>query len=400
MPHVLLIGGMTEVLAAAARLDIRLTVVDRPERGMPDEGRAVARWLGLDFLTDPGLLPVLKAIHQDDPFDQVLSFGENALQLAAQLNLALGLTPKVPAEVVACTRDKVKMRAAMADSPYSVPALHVSTVADFQAFVQAQGYPVILKPERGMGSYGVIRLDLFDEALLRTVFPADGVGEDYMVERFVEGPEFSVEAFSFHGRHVVLNIHQKAKLGEGWANPYIEVGHVGPAMLSSTEQEQLRQAVFDCLDRVGLQEGPSHTELILGSSGPRIVETHTRVGGDRIAQLLQLATGVDVFELTLRWVALQQGELHQPACQQAVAIQFVVSPPGRLVAIHGVDEARSLPGVIELVLNCTVGDEVGEMIDSYDRLGHVICTAATSEAAEAMCRKVVDEIIQLERAPV
>lgn len=399
MPHLLLIGGITEVIAAAQRLDIRLTVVDRPGRGMPDVGRTVARWLAVDFLTDRSLLPLLQAIHSEDPFDQVLSFGENALQLAARLNRELGLVPAVPEPVVACTRDKVKMRAVMADSPYSVPAQHVSTVAEFQAFVDQHGYPVILKPERGMGSYGVIRLDRFDEAALHTVFPSDGKGEDYMVECFVQGPEFSVEAFSFNGRHVVLNIHQKAKLGEGWANPYIEVGHVGPAMLSMTAQEQLRCAVFDCLDRVGLQNGPSHTEVILGSSGARIVETHTRVGGDRIAQLLQLATGVDVFELSLRWIGFQEGELQESVCQQAVAIRFMVSQPGQIVSISGMETARSMPGVVELELYCKEGDMVREAVDSYDRLGHVICTAATPEAAEAMCRKITEEVIQLQVVP-
>lgn len=49
------------------------------------------------------------------------------------------------------------------------------------------------------------------------------------------------------------------------------------------------------LDIVGLNL-LCHTEIILESGVPKIVESHGRVGGDRIADLLRFTTGHDAFE--------------------------------------------------------------------------------------------------------
>ncbi|OOS07453.1 hypothetical protein SAMN02745664_10290 [Moraxella cuniculi DSM 21768] len=180
-----------------------------------------------------------------------------------------------------------------------------------------------------------------------------------------------MECFSFAGRHKLLSIHQKFKTGAEYPNPFVEIGHIGPADLTPQTWQLIETVVFDCLDRMGICDGPSHTEVILTDTGVKIVETHTRVGGDRIFHLLKLSTGIDVFKLSLQWFCQKTGYIDSVSKQGVAAVYFFHAPKG-ISQITGIDKLQASRGVIEVKLHKTIGDTVNELLGSSDRLGYFI----------------------------
>jgi hypothetical protein len=117
-----------------------------------------------------------------------------------------------------------------------------------------------------------------------------------LAERFHEGPQYSVEAFSQAAEHAVVAITRKYSDRESM----VELGHVLPAPLNDDTQATIRDYVVRMLDALGVEFGPTNTEIVLAADGPRIIETHLRVGGDDIFDLVKDATGVDLVDLQVR----------------------------------------------------------------------------------------------------
>lgn len=165
----------------------------------------------------------------------------------------------------------------------------VSDTDDVRNFFRQNQNGIVVKPLNGSGSRNVLRLQSEDDIgknLVRFSFPA-------LVEECFFGPEYSVEAITIDGQHQPLAVTEKILGGESGV---IEIGQVQPANIEASTKELLFEVTTNLLDAVGLNFGLSHTEIILEKYTPKIVESHGRVGGDRIADLLRFTTGYDAFE--------------------------------------------------------------------------------------------------------
>ncbi len=382
-PRAVILGGASP-LRAAHRLGAECIYVSPGP--VPEWKRAVAdRVIDLDFTRTDELCRVLGALHAERPVRCVLSMTERGLLPAAVAGRHLGL-PGTAVETVARLRDKAAMRTCLADSRDAVPAVTGRSVADVLAFGAAHGYPCVVKPVDGSGSLGVVRVDRPQE-VAATV--AEQRGAAFLVEAFLAGPEYSVETLSAGGRHQVVAITEKF-LSSG----FVEVGHVVPARVPAPVAATLGAAAVELLDRVGLRDGAGHTEVVLTGAGPRVVESHNRVGGDRINELVRIATGLDLVagavELALHGVAPAAGGV--PA-RRAAAIRFLTPRPGRVRSIKGLDEVRAHPDVVEVEVAVEVGDQVPPLRQSADRAGFVLVGAPTADAAVATSAELAGRVV-------
>ena len=137
------------------------------------------------------------------------------------------------------------------------------------------------------------------------------------------------------------------------------------------------------LDAVGLRNGPGHTEVKLTSRGPRIVESHNRIGGDRINDLAEIAYGVDMERYALgAGFGVVEPLTSSPEPRGGAAVRFLTPEPGRVVEVTGVEAVRADPAFVDLRLHVEPGDEVPPLTWNEDKVGHVIARGAS--AAEAV----------------
>lgn len=302
-------------------------------------------------------LCLARALHAVHPVTRIALFGEQDCDRAAAVGEALGISTH-STETVAWIQGKSAMRARLhAVGIDDTPAAVVADRDALRAFAAEYGLPLVIKPDGGTASVGVsvarTPADL-DACFARAsaehnAFRSQGV----LAERFLEGPQFSIEGFSEAGQHVFVAITRK------YSDPatFVEFGHVLPAPLSSAESVLIHQYARDVLDALGVQFGPTHTEFVLTRDGPRIIETHLRMGSD-MCPLVTVVTGVDLIEMQVRQALGEQvlpeiARILQDSATRARygAVWYANSGlRGQLVKIAGAEKSGSDSGVTVIPL--------------------------------------------------
>ncbi|WP_213451950.1 ATP-grasp domain-containing protein [Rhizomonospora bruguierae] len=408
-PRVLVIGGKLQHVRKARDLGLDVVLAQFPDEYDRGHWPHVDQALLLDYGDLDRLLPLARALHEGYPFQTAVSLFELGLLPAARINEALGLAGESVA-TVELLLDKWRMRRHLAARGISPVASAVGRSGqDVREFVKQNGLPIIVKPIRESGSLGVFRIhDRADvDAVAERFRSLDGQFDvrdltsaesfhEFLMEEFLDGPEISVETLTFDGRHVVVAVTDKECGGPG----FVEIGHSQPSGCPPETLREVTRLVTDFLDAVGLRNGPGHTEVKLTSRGPRIIESHNRVGGDRINDLAEIAYGVDMERYALAaGFGVVEPLAASPEPRAGAAIRFLTPEPGRVVAVTGVDAVRADPAFVDLQVAVEPGAVVPPLTWNEDKVGHVIARGATAAEAIAHGRRLA-ATIQVRTEPV
>lgn len=402
-PRVLIVGGGQEHVRKARELGMDVVLAQFPDAYDRGHWPYVDQALLLDYGDVDRLLPLARALHEAYPFRAAVSLFELGLLPAARINEALGLGGESVA-TVELLLDKWRMRRHLATKGISPVASAVGRSAqDVREFAAAHGLPVIVKPIRESGSLGVFCVrEAADADVVAERFRSlddghwdarelSGAGsfDEFLMEEFLDGPEVSVETLTFDGRHVVVAVTDKECGGPG----FVEVGHSQPSRCPAGTLAEVTRLVTDFLDAVGLRSGPGHTEVKLTSRGPRIVESHNRVGGDRINELTRIAYGVDMERHALAaGLGVPAPLASTPEPRGGAAVRFLTPEPGRVVEVTGVDAVRADPALVDLRLAVEPGDVLPPLAWNEDKAGHVVARGATAAEAVAHGRRLAGAI--------
>jgi biotin carboxylase len=343
----------------------------------------------LEDLLDAGLwVDVARVFHRSLGFGAVVAYNEHTYHIVHAVSEALGIPTVVDASLYSRVLDKYQTREIL--KRHDLPSCRYELARDREsalAAIKSIGLPCIVKPVTGEASAGVVKIMSpaeIDAAL-------DWVGEDHidrgvLVEELLLGEEFSVEAISVGTAHHIVAVTKKF-IG---SRTLVERGHVVPAQLSTDTRELIACYVSQVLDTLGFHDCPSHTEIILTAMGPRLIETHNRLGGDSIIDLVHLATGVDMYDLVVRQSLGENVTTMLPGkieYRESAAIWFA-DPTGpatnTLAEVRGVEQVRRLPYVKRVELLKELGSPQTELRQSRDRSGSVIAVGDTAQ--EAVCR--------------
>ena len=370
-----MLGASPNIARAAQVVAPRILFADRtPPRGLAGMLRGERdQFFTLDYSDDRAVEEFASVLLGDLYPDVVLSVTESGLLPAARLTSLLGL-PGTPVEVVRRTRDKVAMRTCLAER---VPALAWpfapgSDEAAVLTLLERHG-TCILKPVDGTASRGVRRI----EGLSGWARVPASERAGAIVEKLATGVEVGVEAMSHGGRHtVVAVVERRTSPGS------VEVAHLTPApSLSPSDLDRVASATCECLTALGLKDGPSHTELFVSDLEVTVVETHNRPGGDGIADLVRLTTGIDWRRASVAWPCETLEEAAAVGAERApaAAMVFFTAAPGIVRSVRL--DAPKLTGVRVVSWNVDVapGDRVGLLLSSADRLGAAQLAAGSLE---------------------
>ena len=192
-------------------------------------------------------------------------------------------------------RDKLAMRAraraAGIDCPEFVPLFNDAAIDEWTSRVPA---PWIVKPRFQAAAIGIRKAASRGE-LWDVISVLGDTRADYLLEQFVPGDVFHVDSIVFDGR-VVFAVASR------YATPPMAVAHEGGIFVTRTlpAHDQTSQDLLamnqQLLERFGLLRGVSHTEFIRGTDGKlHFLETSARVGGAYIVDVVEAATGVNLW---------------------------------------------------------------------------------------------------------
>jgi biotin carboxylase len=152
-----------------------------------------------------------------------------------------------------------------------------------------------LKPRFEASATGIKKINSTEE-LWRAL---DALGDRqsfHLLERYVPGDIFHVDSIVFGGE-------VKFVCASRYGHPPLDVAHGGGIFTTrtlprGTEEEQALQAVNRAVLRaMRLARGVSHTEFIKARADGRLyfLETAARVGGANIVELIEAATGINLW---------------------------------------------------------------------------------------------------------
>ncbi|MDX2192035.1 MAG: hypothetical protein NW201_01690 [Gemmatimonadales bacterium] len=251
-----------------------------------------------------------------EKLDRIVPLDDLDLEIAATLREHLRL-PGMGESTTRRFRDKLAMRQAAHTAgilvPDFTPVFHDATLADWMARVPA---PWVLKPRSWAGSIGVRKVHSADE-VWHLLGEAGDQRASYLLERFVPGDVFHVDSIVFGGRI-------RFARASGYLNPPLDVVQGGGIFMTrllppGLQREELLALNEQLLDTMGLVLGASHTEFIRAHEDGRLyfLETSGRVGGAHISDLIEQATGVNLWrEWAKTEIAGERGaytEPHAPA---------------------------------------------------------------------------------------
>jgi biotin carboxylase len=192
-------------------------------------------------------------------------------------------------------RDKLAMRMSADEAGIAVPEfVHVLNHGKLDEFMKRVPGPWVLKPRSMAGAIGIKKIESAPQlwGLL------DQLGDDqphYLLERYVPGDVCHVDSIIYE-QEILFAIASR------YGRPPMDVAHGGGVFTTrilerGSELETRLQALNQrLLAGLGLVRGVSHTEYIAGHDGKLyFLETAARVGGAHIADLVEAATGVNLW---------------------------------------------------------------------------------------------------------
>jgi biotin carboxylase len=399
--HVLFVGR-EEGLARRYRRsssDVSVSVMCRMEhlsqvRFSADCFRVLAIPADADLEEWVGMAQALHAFHH---VSRIGLFGEQDIDRAAAIGEALGISTH-SCDTVRWVQDKCAMRARLrAVNLEDTPAVIVADRDMLHSFAAECGLPLVVKPNGGTASVGIsvatTEADL-DASFARASAEQEGFrSRGVLAERFFEGPQFSIEGFSENGEHVFVAITRK------YSDPVtlVELGHVMPAPLSDADRLAIEHYAADILDALGVRFGPSHTEFVLTAEGPRIIETHLRVGD--MYSLVPGTTGIDLVEMQIQQtlgerVLPEIRRMQNERSQQSRygALWYANSDlHGELVKIVGIGDSSSKPDITVKPL-VEPGEQLDGLRSNYSRLAEARAFAQEPQLALAMAQEAIKEL--------
>jgi biotin carboxylase len=251
--------------------------------------------------------------------------------------------------------------------------------AAVRAAARALRMPVMVKPTDSSGSRGISRVDdpgrLGPAAIEAAAFSGRNV---VIVEEFLEGRHFTAEAVITGGRVAVLGVTER-RLTEP---PYfVTTEHWMPA---GDLAERARPVLDKLCAALDYRWGALNVDLLLTADDRLVlVEWGARIGGNGVAELLDLAYGVNATET---YVRMALGERVDPVPRPARYAAFrVLSAPlaGKLVGIDGLAAARAVPGIAGVVLAASPGDTVVPYTRAGAKLGYLLASGPDRCSVEA-----------------
>jgi biotin carboxylase len=259
-----------------------------------------------DDLTREQILNTVCWMERGRRFDRVIALDEFDQETAAAIREHTCI-PGMGISVAARYRDKLAMRTSARSAGFLVPefcpVLNYDDLREYTARVPA---PWLLKPRAEASALGIRKIHE-TEQLWRTLDTLGDEQSHFLLEQFVPGDIFHVDSIVSEGCVVFAAVHQ-------YGRPPMQVMHEGGVFTTRTvdrgsrDSQELTALNARLAPSLGMVRGVTHGEYIRAHADGRyyFLEIAARVGGAFISDLVEVATGVNLWR---EWARLEVADL-------------------------------------------------------------------------------------------
>lgn len=237
--------------------------------------------------------------------DGVMSFAcDPGVVTAAYVAEKMGLPHSGSYESISILQNKGRFRKFLADNGFNVPnARGYSKKEDALKDVDFFNWPVIVKPTDSAGSKGVTKVET-PEKLESSIDYALSFSHsnEFIIEDFLEkvGHSSDTDSFSVDGELKFVSFSAQ-RFDENCENPYTPSAYSWPATISQENQKELTSEIQRLLKLLDMKTSIYNIEVRECTNGKAyIMECSPRGGGNRLAEMVRYATGVDMVTNAVR----------------------------------------------------------------------------------------------------
>ena len=391
-------AGVMQIPAIRAAKELGWTVVvadadsDAPGTILAD------RFLPVDLKDAEGLAAAARGIEAEFGLDGVFTAGTDFSASVAYVAAELGL-PGIGWDTAMKASDKLKMRAALSAAGVGSPRFVQASAPDDPSVAAASlGFPLVVKPADSMGARGcrAVRDRRELEAAVAAALPFSRSGRA-IVEEYVEGPEFSIDALVDGDEIRIRGIADRHVFFDPC---FVELGHTMPSGFPPDIQAEVVRVFREGVRALGIRTGAAKGDIKYCGARKRAVvgEIAARLsGGYMSGWTYPYASGIDVTREALRLcvgegLGLGMG-LDLPDRGWFSAERAFISIPGEVASIEGCLEAERMPYVKQLFLRVSPGDRVVFPSNNVQKCGNAISQAPTRDAAVAAAESAVRAVL-------
>lgn len=149
------------------------------------------------------------------------------------------------------------------------------------------------------------------------------------------------------------------------------------------------------VEALGLRQGPVHAEVRLNPEGVWMVELAPRTVGGLCSRSLHFPDGESLEMRVIRNALSMEPQHREPRDQNAAAsgvMMIPVAKEGRLQAVRGVDVARRVAGIDDVIVSVPVGDRVVPLPEGDRYLGFIFARGPSPLEVEQALRTAREAI--------
>ena len=333
------------------------------------------------------------SIAREKQIDAILSYAvDPGVITAAYVAEQLGLPNVGPYKSVEILQNKALFSQFLSEHNFNVPkAKGYKSVQEALKDLYNWDYPIIVKPVDSAGSKGVTRVNNADElpAALELAYQSSLGAKEIIIEEFIEldGFQSGSDSFSIDGK-MVFTTFDDQHFDKNSPNPYTPADHTWPSTMPNEAQEYLKAEIQRLITLLGMRTSLYNIEARVGKNGkPYIMELSPRAGGNRLSEILRMATGQDIITACVK-AAIGEPVIITEATFNGFWADVILHTPqsGKLLGIELSDSIR--PYVKEMALYKQIGQQVDGFKAANEALGSLFLCFDTREKMEQITNNI------------
>jgi len=350
----------------------------------------------IDLKDHRGIADEAVRLRKDENLAAVFTAGTDFSSTVAYAATAAGL-PGIDYTTAMTASNKILMRRAFREAGVPSPEFYpVRNVEEALEACMNLDFPVVIKPVDSMGARGVVRINRIEDesgiiAAVETAV-ASSRSSEAIVEEFIDGPEFSLDALVYDGEITICGIADR----HIYFPPYfIEMGHTIP----SSAPEEVQAAVIDVFIRgikaIGITSGAAKGDIKYSyRKGAMVGEIAARLsGGFMSGWTFPYQSGINLTEAALNIAAGRGPGNLKPHRRFVSAERAALSIPGRVIAVTGIEDARGVEFVKDVFIHIKAGDSVVFPVNNVQKCANCISAASDSDIAAAAAEEAVRKLV-------
>lgn len=309
----------------------------------------------------------------------LISFIDSYVYLAASLSNELCGT-NLSVNALKLMEDKILTRKQLLNQQHS-PFFYILTrEAPLRPFIKhvKNKLPLIVKLPKSCGSKNVYLVKTETQLRNRLQFLRNRYSDNLLIEEYLNGPQFIVEAIVHQGEIQIAAIVEQEITKNG---NFVVTGYSISKELNHTYKDSLVKTVDEILRTLGLENGNCHLEIRFVQGTWKLIEVNPRISGGVMNDLIQEAYGFNYAELILNVYLGNSPSLQKIKEDTVYAHYLTVDLFGKLVKVIGAQKALEHDGVLKVFIKPKKGNVLSPPLSMGNRYGFVLSKGKTRDEA-------------------